>query len=244
MPMPVAVATPQRTERTAHRRTTYLTLGALITLFAVVGFWPRYFGPLVSGSLAQPLLIHVHATVFTGWLVLFFLQAYLAATRRTRLHMTVGQVGMWYGVLLMIVGFTTGVLRAAERLPAANGQAERLLFASSADMLMFAVFFGLALWYRKNPKVHRAAMVVAATSLLIAAVARMAFVPPNPHLRLLVWSTPVLVAIGLEFRTTRRVHPIYLLGLAVFVLRRYSVSIVTPTPEWASFAKWVFGFLT
>src|SRR5688500_17454909 len=114
---------------------------------------------------------------------------------------------MWYGVVLMIVGLTTGVLRAVARLPDANGQAERLLFASAADMLMFAAFFGLAIWYRKKPKVHRAAMVVAATSLLIAAVARMTFVPPNPHLRLVVWSIPVLVAIGLDFRATRKVHP-------------------------------------
>ena len=225
------------------RRTLYMGLGGLMALIAVVGFWPRYFGPLVSGSLDQPRLIHIHATVFTGWLVLFFAQAYFAATRRIQWHMKIGTVGIWYGLLLIIVGLRTGILRAAEKIPDGDGSAERLLFAATADMAMFAAFFGAAIWYRKKPKIHRPAMVVAATSLLIAAVARMAFVPPTPHLRLLVWSFPVLLAMGIEFRKSGKVHPIYLLGLAVFVLRRYSSPIVTPTAEWAGVADWVFGFV-
>jgi hypothetical protein len=219
-------------------------LGGLMALMAVVGFWPRYFGPLVTGSLSQPVLIHIHATVFTGWLVLFLSQAYFAATKRVHLHLKVGTVGIWYGALLIIVGLTTGVIRAAERIPDGDGTAARLLFAATSDMAMFAGFFGAAIWYRKKPKLHRPAMVVAATSLLIAAVARMVFVPANPHLRLLVWSFPVLLAMGVEFRRTGKVHPMYLLGLAVFVLRRYSPPIVTQTAAWAGFAEWVFGFVT
>ena len=116
----------------------------------------------------NPSLIHLHATVFTGWLVLFFLQAYFAATKRLQLHMAVGRVGIWYGGLLILVGLTTGVLRAAGSAP---GRAEQLLYVSIADMVMFGGFFGAAIWYRKKPKLHRPAMVVAATSLLVAAVA-------------------------------------------------------------------------
>ena len=52
-------------------------LSLVMALIAIVGFWPRYFGPLVFGTLVQPLLVHIHATVFTGWLLLFFLQALL-----------------------------------------------------------------------------------------------------------------------------------------------------------------------
>ena len=77
----------------ALRRPVYIGLSLLMACIAIVGFWPRYFGPLVLGNLVQPLLIHVHATVFTGWLVLFFLQAYFAATKRLQLHMTMGKIG-------------------------------------------------------------------------------------------------------------------------------------------------------
>jgi len=227
----------------AARRPLYMALSGLMALIAIVGFWPRYFGPLVLGTLVQPLLIHIHATVFIGWLVLFFLQAYFAATKRVRLHLAVGQIGIWYGAMLVIVGLTTGVLRSAEHLPDANGTAERLLYQAIADMVMFGVFFGIAIWYRKKPKVHRPAMVVAATSLLIAAVGRMTFLPSVIPLRIGVWAIPVLIAMGVEFKNTRRVHPIYVLGLAVFVVRRYSVPVVAPSATWASFAHWVFGMV-
>ena len=168
----------------AHtRRVAYMALSVLMALIAIVGFWPRYFGPLVLGTLVQPLLIHIHATVFTGWLVLFSLQAYFAATKRLQLHMRVGRVGIWYAVLLILVGLTTGVLRAAA---SPSGRAEQLLYVSFADMAMFAGFFGAAIWYRKKPKVHRPAMVVAATSLLVAAVGRMAFLPASGPIRLTI----------------------------------------------------------
>ena len=219
-----------------------MALSVLMALIAVVGFWRLYFGPLVFGTLAQPLLIHFHATVFTGWLGLFFLQSYFAGTKRLQLHMRVGRVGIWYGALLILVGLTTGVLRAAGKPP---GRAEQLLYASIADMAMFGAFFGTAIWYRRKPKLHRPAMVVAATSLLVAAVAgtRMTFLPPSAPLRLTIWAMPILIAMAIEFRQTRKVHPIYLLGLMVFVVRRYSAPIVAPTTEWASFAHWVFSFV-
>jgi hypothetical protein len=219
-----------------------MALSFLMALIAVVGFWRLYFGPLVFGTLDQPPLIHFHATVFTGWLGLFFLQSYFAATKRLRLHMRVGRIGIWYGALLILVGLTTGVLRAAGYPP---GRAEQLLYVSIADMAMFGAFFGAAIWYRKKPKLHRPAMVVAATSLLVAAVAgtRMTFLPPSGPLRLTIWAMPILIAMAIELRQTRSVHPIYLLGLMVFVVRRYSVPLIAPTTEWASFAHWVFNFV-
>jgi len=219
-----------------------MALSFLMALIAIAGFWRAYFGPLVFGTVAQPLLIHVHATVFTGWLVLFFLQAYFAATKRLQLHIRVGRVGIWYGALLILVGLTTGVLRAAGKPP---GRAEQLLYVSIADMAMFGAFFGTAIWYRKKPKLHRPAMVVAATSLLVAAVAatRMTFLPPSGLLRLTIWTMPILIAMAIEFRQTRRVHPIYLLGLMAFVVRRYSGPIIAPTTEWGNFAHWVFNFV-
>jgi len=226
--------------RVVPRRVLYVGLSGVMALIAFVGFWPRYFGPLVLGTLVQPLLIHIHATVFTGWLVLFFLQAYFAATKRIQLHLRVGKVGIWYGVVLILVGLTTGVIRSSSSPP---GRAEALLLAIIEDMVMFAAFFGVAIWHRKKPKIHRPAMVVAATTLLVAAVARMTFVPPGPS-RLAIWSIPILIAAAAEFKQTRSVHPIYLIGLGVCVVRIFNGALIAPTAAWGSFAHWVFGMVT
>jgi len=217
-------------------------LGVLMALIAIVGFWPRYFGPLVFGTLVQPLLIHVHATVFSGWLVLFFLQAYFAATKRIRLHLAMGKAAIWYGVLLVVVGLTTGVIRSAASPP---GLAEELLLAIIEDMLMFTGFFAAAIVYRKQPRLHRPLMVVAAASLLVAAVARMGpLLPAEPYLTpltLLIWCLPLLVAMVQEFGTTRRVHPVYWIAIAMFVLRRFGVDAIADTNSWRDFAHKVFA---
>ena len=132
-------------------------------LIAVVGFWPTYFGPLVTGTIAQPLLIHIHATVFTGWLVLFLTQAILAATKHVTWHLRLGKIGIGYGALLVVVGLSTGVMRSS-RLPL-GGEAEDLLFAATADMVVFSGFFAAAIVYRREPQVHKRLMMVAANML-------------------------------------------------------------------------------
>ena len=218
------------------RRAPYIGLSALMALMAIVGFWPGYFGPLVRGTLDQSLLIHIHATIFTGWLALFFLQAYFAATRRIQLHLATGRVGIWYGVLLIIVGLATGVIRAAART---DGFAEELLLAILEDMLMFAGFFGVAIWYRKKPAIHRPAMVIAATSLLVAAVGRMEFLP-SEAVRFVIWSLPVLIAMTVQFRQTLTVHPVYLMGLGVFVFRAFNIPVIARSAAWESFSHWMF----
>ncbi len=228
-----------------RRRTFFIGLSLIIALIAVVGFWRTYYGPLLSGTLSQPLLIHVHALVFTGWLLLFLAQAVFAATRRLAWHVRIGQIGIAYGALLIVVGSTTGVLRAAA-LPL-GGPAERLLFAASADMVMFSGFFAAAVWFRRKPQLHKRLMVVAATTLLVAAVGRMSFLPAPParaFASLTIWATPLLLAMAYDLRTRHLVHPIYLVGLAAMVVRRFSVPFVVQTPGWAAFVKWVAGWAT
>ena len=90
------------TARGVRRRPFYIGVSLLMGLIAVVGFWPTYFGPLVLGTLAQPLLIHLHAIVITGWLVLFLTQVVLAATGRVAWHLRLGRIGIGYGVLVII----------------------------------------------------------------------------------------------------------------------------------------------
>src|SRR5688572_1053433 len=95
------MATPTTIQATStsslQRRPFYIGASLLMGLIAVVGFWPTYFGPLVKGTIAQPLLIHIHATVFTGWLVLFLTQAVLAATKQVTWHLRLGKIGIGYG---------------------------------------------------------------------------------------------------------------------------------------------------
>ena len=55
---------------------------------------------------------------------------------------------------------------------------------------------------------------------------------------------PLLVAMVQEFRTTRRVHPVYWIGIAVFVARGYGVAPLAQTDSWRDFAHAVFAMMS
>jgi hypothetical protein len=223
-----------------QRRPLYMGLSALMALIAAVGFWPTYYGPLVRLTLTQPPLIHVHAIVFTGWLALFSAQAVFAATGRLRWHLRLGRIGIAYGVLLVVVGLMTGVLRSAAR--PRGGPAEGLLYVASVDMLVFVTFFGAAIRFRRRPDVHKKLMTVAATTLLVAAVGRMSFLPAPPvglAVMFLVWSSPVVLAVVYDWRHNRGVHPVYVAGVVAFAFRVWSEPLALTSP-WSAFATFVF----
>jgi hypothetical protein len=226
-----------------QRRPFYIGSSLLMGLIAVIGFWPTYFGPLVTGSIAQPLLIHIHATIFTGWLVLFLTQAILAATKQVAWHLRLGKIGVGYGALLVVVGSITGVLRSS-RLPL-GGQAEDLLFAATADMVVFASFFAAAIVYRRKPQVHKRLMMVAANMLLIAAVSRMTFIPPPPAglpLFLAIWFLPLIAAMAYDWFSRRRIHTVYFLGVGAFVVRILAIPI-HHTEAWGAVTRAVFALV-
>jgi hypothetical protein len=242
----VTISTTLPATRTSalQRRPFYIGASLLMVLIAVAGFWPTYFGPLVKGTIAQPLLIHIHATVFTGWLVLFLTQAVLAATKQVAWHLRLGTIGIGYGALLVVVGLITGVLRSA-RLPL-GGQAEDLLFAATADMIVFSGFFAAAIVYRRKPQVHKRLMIVAANMLLIAAVARMTFIPPPPAglpLFVAIWSLPLISAMAYDWWDQRRLHAVYVIGLGAFVVRILAIAIVN-TDAWGAITRAIVGSVT
>jgi hypothetical protein len=222
------------------RRPFYIGLTVLMALIAVVGFWPTYFGPLLIGTIRQPLLIHLHATVFTGWLVLFLTQVVLAASGRISWHLRLGRIGIGYGVLVVIVGLLTAISRSADRLHLGL-DGERLLFVSVADMTVFSMFFGAAIALRRKPQLHKRLMVVAATALLVAAASRMTFLPLIT-VRQAVWVSPILVAMAYDFGAQRVIHPVYLLGLGGLFVRAVSPGFIAGTERWAAVTHWLTAF--
>ena len=128
-------------------------------------------------------------------------------------------------------------LRAGE-VVAAQAQ----LLGPLLDMLVFAPLFAAAIYYRRKPELHKRLMIVATTSLLIAAVGRMPFLgaPPDRLLLHLIWTAPILLAMAYDFWRQRRVHPVYVLGLVVLVLEGPLVRApARVSATWQNMAGWL-----
>lgn len=226
----------------------YIGVGLLIALMAAVGFWPTYFGPLLRGTLQTVPVIHFHATVYSGWLLLFIVQVVFASTGRLALHRKLGKVGIYYGFGLVVVGVFTALSRFASRVQAARLEEVSLPLAPIAplsDMIVFPLFFGAAVLYRRKPEIHKRLMIVATTILLIAAVSRMTFLgtPVPLPVFLVVWFLPIFLAMGYDFITQRLIHPVYVIGLVgLFILRLRNY--VGETDAWSDISRWMATFVS
>ena len=240
--MPEAIAIPRAS--LIELRRFYLVLSVLLAVLSTIGFWSGYFGPLMTGEVDSPTIIHIHSTVFVGWLALFIAQCAFVASGNIALHRKVGNFGLLWGVVVILTGLATSVVRFAQKLEAGGIEAvEHTLVFPLFDMLLFGVFFGLAARHRFNPELHKRFMIVAASSMLVASVARLIsnYVDGNPatHLfTLVLWLSPVLLAMGYEYWRQRLLHPVYLAGGAVILISAYRGPI-GETDTWLTFTHWL-----
>ena len=228
----------------------YIGLSLLCALIVFAGFWPSYFESAIVGAVEHPTIIHIHATVYVGWLLLFIAQTWFAATGRVALHMRIGNWAIYYGVLVILVGLmvTFGMFYIDVRADQlAQTRSAFLSPAPLLDMAVFTPFFGAAVYFRKVPELHKRLMIVATTSLLIAAVGRMWFwdTPRNLWLVYGLWTSPILVAMAHDFVRRRIVHPVYVIGLAVIALESDVMrQVIRGTESWIAFSDWLAGMLS
>jgi hypothetical protein len=239
------VATAARA-RPATARRLYVGLAVVAIAVAAVGFWPTYFGPLAAGTVDKTPIVHLHAAVYVGWLAIFLTQTVLAATGRVAAHMALGRIAIGYGVLVIVVGVLTAFARFALRVRADEAVAGGAqLLGPLLDMFVFAPMFAAAIYYRRQPEIHKRLMVVATTSLLIAAVGRMAFLPLSPLLFHALWLAPILLAMAHDLVRRRGLHPVYVLGLVVLVLEGPLVRGPARVSEtWQNVSSWLATWVT
>lgn len=207
----------------------YVALGVLCTALVVAGFWP-YFAPLFVGAvLERPWVIHVHAAIFSGWLVLLMTQMALVSLRKPRIHRQLGKFGIAYGILIFVVGLVVSFAAPLFHVAAGEWAIERaagFLILPLGDMVLFGGFFAAAIAYRSVPVVHKRLIVLATVALIFPAAARLMNLPEilaagNPAGMLIflsVWLSPLLVAMVYDLVTRRTIHAVYGLGTAILVL--------------------------
>jgi hypothetical protein len=224
----------------------YLPVGVIALTIAIAGFWPTYFGPLLSGTVQALPIIHIHAAVFVAWLLLVITQAALAATGRMALHIRIGEVGLYFGLGVIAVGIITAFALFAARIEAGHVQeAQDRLFVPLTDLMVFAPFFAAAWLCKRRPEIHKRLIIVATTILLIAAVHRMTFLGPRPVAAptlLAVWLAPIYLGMTADLIKRRIVHPVYLAGIAAILYLKFLRVPLFQSDAWKGFAEWLTTF--
>ncbi len=230
---------PSPSVRRRLRKSPFFTLlGLLMLVLAIGGFWPQYFSA-VTGRTPEPTtqfwLIHVHAGLFTVWLLLYVSQASLIMTGRARIHLKMGPWLAAYGFAIGAFGLYAAAL-LAHRLGVRQNDFEAaaaFVFFPVIDMVYFAGFLAAAVVYRKRPDVHKRAMFLATFSIAVVGLGRL--VGRTGIESAFVWEplnlAPLLVAIAYDAFVCRRLYAIMAIGLAVHLVRLNADSLVA-TEAW------------
>ncbi|HEV2568690.1 hypothetical protein [Sphingomonas sp.] len=214
----------------APRRSWFFTVVPLLAVsMALIGFWPQYYGRLTSGLALQPKsshpLIHLHSTLFLGWLLILAGQSLLVRTGRTVLHRRIGPTLVAYGFVAAIVGTVAGLVLAARQVSFGIPieAAATFVAAPLLDMIMFSGFLAAGILYRRRAQIHRVLMLFSGYSFafigLVRYLVRIPSVVSSPALFTALLLVPVLLCILWQAVMHRRVHAVWFVGLSVFTAR-------------------------
>jgi hypothetical protein len=229
----------------AFDRRLYGAAAVIFVLLVFAGFARTYYLKALFASPPLPsTVVHVHGVVMTAWVVFFLAQVGLVSARRVRVHQALGYAGTGLALLVVAVGVRTALDAARHGSASTPTGFSQPTFSivPLGDIVLFALFFGGALRYRRNPPRHKRLMLLTAVNFLPPALGRLPSVLVQAHPVAFGIGVPVGLALALLALDTwryRRVDPVFLAATLVFVASFPARIAFMATPAWASASAWL-----
>jgi len=244
------MATPMVVKnRIVSARRFYVGMALAMLVTVLVGFSRSFFlRPLFPDWPApSETIFYVHGAVFTAWILLLVAQTSMVAGGRTDVHRRIGPFGVALAIAMVVLG-TLGALIAARRPTGYTGipiPPLQFLAIPIFDIVLFALFVGLAVALRRNAESHKRLMLLATINLVTAAVARWPRVLEAGPIAFFGLTDLFLVALAIwDFRTRGRLHPATLWGGLLIIVCQPLRLVVMGTQPWLAFARWATALLS
>lgn len=185
-------------------------------------------------TFGAPLMVHAHAVVFMGWVVLYLLQNIFVVTGSSRLHRQLGWIGAGWIVAMLVFGIAVSLAMVRRgQVPFFFRPLQFLVF----DPLSLIVFVGLtiaAIMMRRQTEWHRRLHFCGMAMLLGPGFGRLL---PMPLLQPWAWevtfvATLIFPALGVwrDLRRDKRVHPAWVWGIGTMFGALLVTEAVTYSP--------------
>lgn len=228
-------------------RTFFLAFAVMAWVSIVMGFGPGVKGQLTGQSPFPHLIVHVHAIVFSGWLALFTVQAWLIRSRRLDIHRKLGFSAAVLVPVMVILGVATTLVSRRVHFEAGQNEMLAFMIVPLTDMVLFPSFAVPALLLRQDPATHKRLILLATASLLPAAFGRWIGPWILAHFGdgffgftaqvYLGSNAMLLVAIGYDRLTRGRIHAVYLIAIPWMLAVQVITSAIYHWSGWLPLAE-------
>jgi uncharacterized membrane protein len=224
MAVPQAGFAPQHTSDRAFFAA-FLLVSWLGVLF---GFFPASSARIMGrADYVAPLILHIHAASFVGWLALLTAQVFLIRTRRQAVHRSLGRLG-WALVPVMAYSSVAAELYS-QRFYIQHDDGGLDFFI--LPLLYVALFTGFTVAglraARRDPAAHKRLILMGTTVIVGAAYARwwgaaLTGAVGDDHFGMIVntflgTNLILAAAAGYDLATRGRVHRAYCVGIPIIL---------------------------
>jgi len=229
----------------------FLALLVLTWAGIVGGFGLDVIDHVRHSTRAYPMIVHVHALLFTGWLVLLTVQMMLVRGRRLDLHRRLGLAMAWLIPVMVVVALATAwtVQRQVAAVHGPHGT--QFISINLTDMLGFATLAGAAIFLRRDPPAHKRLMLLSLFYLSTAGFARLWLLTIGPAGKENFWDffvaynlggdVPVVLLGAYDLATRGRLHPAYVAGAAWILANEMAAAWLYFSPGWKTISLKLLG---
>lgn len=242
-----SLATPNPRQK---ERRFYLAFAIIVAVLVFVGFSRTYYiRPLLTQPVSNaPVLTamhHLHGLAFTAWIILLLAQTWLISARKTALHRRLGMAGLALALVMIGLGVWLSLINASRGISLPGIPPLVFIGVTLPDLLIFGIFVGAGIFYRKRPDMHKRFMAMATIAILTAATARFTRIllpaSPMPDLFMgwIVVDALIIACAVFDWVTLRRIHRVTLLAGGIYLLSEPLRLMIANTPAWVKFAGWL-----
>ena len=156
----------------------YIGLALSMAVTAYWGFAYTYFIPMFGGVYPEVSpTIHIHGWSFFLWFLLVPIQAMLIAKGRRRTHIMLGGASLALAAVMIFTGVLVASVRILHGITAVNPDEFTTFWMAFGQLIMynmvlFVLFYGAAIRWRRKASRHKRLMILATASVLPAAIFR------------------------------------------------------------------------
>ncbi len=214
----------------------FLRAAIVMAILVVAGF--SFQLAMGRSSFSSPILVHLHAFTFMGWVFIYLLQNIFVAYGRMEFHRPLGWIAAaWIPLMLVMAYLVISVMVQRGTVPFFFKPQHFLIF-DLMNVVTFASLSGAAIIMRRRTEWHRRLHFCGMSTLLMPAVGRLL---PMPLLQPLAWEatfavTLVFPAVGWwkDARRNGRAHPAWRWGIGVMLLGFILTEAITYSPVGSS----------